>query len=282
MKNTITNRLEGSAPVSSDYQATQEATKEVAIESTQQVTNFTHLSALESTGLLDTEKEEVFDRFTALASKILGVPVALISLIDRDRQFFKSQVGLPEPWATKRETPLSHSFCQHVVSRREPLIITNAHRDSLVCDNLAVEELGVVAYAGIPLTTPEGEAIGAFCAIDSQPRKWSEHELEVLRGLAQAVMTEIALRLKTKELERSAERMVSVLENISDAFFHLDKNWCFTYINDQGAQLLSREREGLLGRHVWEEFPQAVGEKFDIEYRRAISSGQHITFEDYF
>jgi PAS domain S-box-containing protein len=145
-----------------------------------------------------------------------------------------------------------------------------------------VEELGVVAYAGIPLTTPEGEAIGAFCAIDSQPRKWSEHELEVLEGLAQAVMTEIALRLKTKELERSSERMASVLENISNAFFHLDKNWCFTYINDQATQLLGREREELLGRNAWEEFPQAVGTKFDIKYRHAISSGLHVTFEDYF
>jgi GAF domain-containing protein len=89
-----------------------------------------------------------------MAAKVLKVPVALMSLVDADRQFFKSQVGLPDEWAQERETPLSHSFCQYVAGSNEPLIIGDAREYPLVCDNLAVRDLNVVAYAGVPLITP--------------------------------------------------------------------------------------------------------------------------------
>jgi hypothetical protein len=79
------------------------------------------LAALWRTGLLDTPPEEVFDRLTRLTRRMLDAPVALVSLVEADRQFFKSALGLPEPWATRRETPLSHSFCQHVVATGAPL-----------------------------------------------------------------------------------------------------------------------------------------------------------------
>ena len=83
----------------------------------------TRLDALRRTGLLDTPPEEVFDRLTRLVRRLLGAPVVLVSLVDADRQFFKSALGLPEPWATRRETPLSHSFCQHVVATGAPLAV---------------------------------------------------------------------------------------------------------------------------------------------------------------
>ena len=108
------------------------------------------LAALRQTGLPDSGPEEAFDRLTRLATRALGVPVALVSLVDEHRQFFKSCVGLPEPWATDRQTPLSHSFCQHVVSAADPLVIADARQHPLVRDNAAIADLGVVAYAGFP------------------------------------------------------------------------------------------------------------------------------------
>lgn len=244
-------------------------------------TSSNRIRALQLTGLLDTPPEEAFDQFTALASTILDVPVALVSLIDDDRQFFKSQFGLPQPLATKRETPLTHSFCQYVVESEKPLVIGDARQHRLVSDNLAVTEMGVVAYAGIPLLTPQGDVLGAFCAIDNQPRSWSQREVNILTGLAQAIMAEIAVRLKTRELEDSVKNITSILESITDAFFHLDKNWCFVYINDQGVKLLGHQREQLLGHSVWEVFPDSIGSTFDTEYQRAICTGQPVTFEDY-
>jgi GAF domain-containing protein len=111
------------------------------------------LAELQATYLLDSPAEETFDRFTRLASTILKTPVSLVSLVDRDRQFFKSSVGLQEPWASQRQTPLSHSFCQHLVDSSEPLLVVDARIHPLLRDNLAVIDLGVVAYLGIPITT---------------------------------------------------------------------------------------------------------------------------------
>ena len=153
------------------------------------------LAVLRRTELLDSLAEEEFDRLVRLAARVLRVPVALVSLVDSNRQFFKSCVGLGEPWASQRETPLSHSFCQHAVISREPLIIDDAREHPLVQDNLAIRDLNVIAYAGIPLITRDGAALGSFCAIDNVPRVWSSDEIAIVKDLAAAVMTEIELRL---------------------------------------------------------------------------------------
>ena len=158
------------------------------------------LEALKSTGLLDSAPEVAFDRFTRLVGKILNVPVALVSLVDKDRQFFKSYIGLPEPWASKRETPLSHSFCQHVVATTEPLIVADAREHPQLRNNLAVRDLGVVAYLGIPLTSPEQQTLGSFCAIDTKPRQWVKRDIEILTELADSVMTEIEIRILARQL----------------------------------------------------------------------------------
>lgn len=159
------------------------------------------LAALWRTGLLDTPPEEVFDRLTNLVRHLLKAPVALVSLVDADRQFFKSAAGLPEPWAARRETPLSHSFCQHVVATGAPLWVEDARDHPLVCDNLAVPELGVVAYLGMPLATADGLVLGALCAIDTEPREWTAEDAAALRDLAALAMSEVSLRGLALELE---------------------------------------------------------------------------------
>jgi two-component sensor histidine kinase len=158
------------------------------------------LAALEATELLDSDPEPAFDRITKLASRLLGAPVALVSLVDDKRQFFKSQVGLAAP----RETPLSHSFCQHVVVSKNMLAVTDAENDPRVRDNLAVRDLKVAAYLGVPLATPDGHVLGSLCAIDGSRRTWSEEDISALRDLASIVMDEIALRTEVK-LRRGAE-----------------------------------------------------------------------------
>jgi signal transduction histidine kinase len=172
------------------------------------------LGALRATGLLDSPSEEAFDRLTRLVSRVLDVPVALVTLVDGDRQFFKSCIGLPEPWATKRETPLSHSFCQYTITTGAALVIDDAREHPQLRENLAIPDLGVVAYAGIPLQTADGQTIGTFCAIDTKPRVWSEADLETLRDLAASAATEIQLRLALQtaregatELQRAADRL---------------------------------------------------------------------------
>jgi len=116
---------------------------------------------------------------------VLGVPVSLVSLVDKDRQFFKSCIGLPVPLALSRQTPLTHSFCQHAVLSGEPVIVHDAREHPVLKDNPAVG-LGVVAYAGIPLVTSDGLVLGSFCAIDTQPRVWTQEQIDLLRDLTAA------------------------------------------------------------------------------------------------
>lgn len=151
------------------------------------------------------------DRLAGLATRVLGVPVSLVSIVEEDRQVFPGLVGLAEPWASRRETPLSHSFCQHVVAARAPLVIDDAREHPLLQENLAIPDLGVVAYAGVPLATPEGRVLGSFCAIDSQPHAWTEWELGILADLAEAAATEIELR----EQGRRAELAATTLETLN-------------------------------------------------------------------
>src|SRR5215471_11052399 len=108
------------------------------------VENEARLHALRRTALLDSPPEEAFDRLTRLATTVLRVPVALVSLVDRDRQFFKSHCGLPGPLASSRQTPLAQSFCQHAVGTREPLVVTDARRDPRFGPTHAFSELGVI------------------------------------------------------------------------------------------------------------------------------------------
>jgi|HubBroStandDraft_4_1064222.scaffolds.fasta_scaffold29778_3 transcriptional regulator with GAF, ATPase, and Fis domain len=151
------------------------------------------LRELHRSMLLDTPPEESFDRLTRLTSSVLNVPVTLVSLVDSDRQFFKSCLGLPQPWAAQRQTPLSHSFCQHVVESRRPLVVSDAREHPLLRNNPAIRDLGIIAYAGAPLISPNGQVLGTLCAIDHEPRHWTTNQVEILCNLAGSVLSEIEL-----------------------------------------------------------------------------------------
>jgi signal transduction histidine kinase/CheY-like chemotaxis protein/HPt (histidine-containing phosphotransfer) domain-containing protein len=152
------------------------------------------LAAVRQMQLLDSPADDEFDRLTRLVTERLAVPVALVTLLDEERQFFMSLIGLNEPWASSRETPLTHSFCQHVVAAAEPLIIDDARRDPVVCDSLAIRDLGVIAYAGVPLFTTDGFAVGSLCAIDTQPRSWTAADLNSLHEIAALVEAQMSRR----------------------------------------------------------------------------------------
>ena len=165
------------------------------------------LAALDETGLMDSPPEPVFDRAVRLATRLLGTPVGLLSLVDGERQFFKAQLGLPEPTASARETPLSHSFCQYVVENDSPLVVRDAREDEQLRDNLAIPDLGVVAYLGVPIHDADGQTLGSFCAIQSDPRDWTEADQETLSDIVAGLETEIALRRQLKRTAAAEEQL---------------------------------------------------------------------------
>lgn len=152
------------------------------------------LAALRRVALLDSPTEEAFDRLCRLAVSVVNSPVALVSLIDADREFLKSSIGLPEPWRSRRELPFSHSFCIYNRFAGQPLLIEDARVHPLFKDNPAIRDLNAIAYLGFPLVCSNNYILGTFCVIDSKPRQWSAKEVALVRDLTAAVISEIQLR----------------------------------------------------------------------------------------
>jgi diguanylate cyclase (GGDEF)-like protein len=171
------------------------------------------LAALRDTGVMDTEPEQELDRFTALIAELLGVPVSTITLVDRDRQFWKSAHGLTGAWADARETPLSHSLCKHLVATGEPLVVSDTRSDPRVADSLAVRDMSITAYAGMPLVLADGHAVGALAAIDFEPHPWSVRRSRSLAALAEIVSSILDLRRELNQ--RSLHDPVTGLPNRS-------------------------------------------------------------------
>src|SRR5687768_2962220 len=156
------------------------------------------LATLQATGLLDSEVEEVFDRLTKLAVKVLGVPAAFLSLVDSNRDFYKSASGFGEPLKSNRELE-GRTFCHYAIQSPSPLVIDDTVADPVYREVPTVRSLGVGAYVGVPLVMKNGHAIGSFCAIDVKPRQWTSTEIEVLTELAASAKREIELRSATSD-----------------------------------------------------------------------------------
>jgi PAS domain S-box-containing protein len=199
------------------------------------------LRALQASRLLDSPVDIAFDRITRLASSLVDAPTALVTLVDAQRQFFKSSFGLSEPYASRRETPLSHSFCQHVVRERAPLLVTDARSDRMLRDNLAIDALHVVAYAGVPLVVNR-ETFGALCVVDNKPRQWSSAEIALLLDLAAMVVSEMELRIALQAHSERGALVNALLQSVGDSVIA---------VNMQGSVVLANA----VAEHTFAEAP---------------------------
>ena len=149
------------------------------------------LEAVHQSSALDTPPEAAFDELTREASRLLDAPIALLTLVDEYRDFVKSHVGLPEPYASRQEITDSPSFCQLTVAQGEPLAINDTRDVPMLRIFPAVHSLGVRAHLGVPLVV-DGQAIGNCCVIDFRPREWTEADIATLTRLAQAAMRQLS------------------------------------------------------------------------------------------
>lgn len=149
--------------------------------------------------VLDTVPEAVFDDLTELAARICAAPIALISLVDENRQWFKSRVGL-----SQTETARDISFCTHAILQTDLLVVPDATRDPRFADSpLVTTDPKVRFYAGAPLITPDGYALGTLCVLDHVPRELTADQRQALRVLARHVVSQLELRRQARELAQA-------------------------------------------------------------------------------
>jgi GAF domain-containing protein len=160
------------------------------------------LETLRQYQVLDTDSEDAFDDLTRLACYVCDAPTALISLVDANRQWFKARVGV-----RARETARSISFCGHAISQKGCFIIEDALADERFADNpLVISEPFIRFYAGMPLLSPEGFAIGTLCVMDRKPRTLNYEQINALKMLSDQVMSQLELRREVRFVTRALER----------------------------------------------------------------------------
>jgi PAS domain S-box-containing protein len=230
------------------------------------------LSALADLDLLDTPQEKEFDDLVRLASAVCGTPMSLVTLVDEHRQWFKASLGIHV-----RETPIDLSFCAHAIRQSELFIVEDATEDSRFRENPFVTGApGVRFYAGIPLRSPNGCAVGTLCVIDTVRRNLSDTQREALTILGAQVEAQMELRLKHKDNQRSLvenAKLCAELRETTDLFerfmnngpfasYIKDADGKFVFYNNFLAKLFGVSQQAWVGLNDHEVWPREMADEF--------------------
>lgn len=241
------------------------------------------LAALRECAILDTAQTKEFDDIASLAAQICGTPIAVVNFLDADRQWFKAHPGIDVS-----ETPRNVAFCAHSILQKELFLVPDAMKDRRFADNpLVTGAPHIRFYAGAPLIDSAGYALGTVAVIDRVPRELTAGQQEALLALGRETVALVELHRRVLAERRTSEvatraRLAEVLERVSDGFVSLDATWRYTYVNVQAATLFGRKPEDLIGKHIWTEFPEGVGQPFYHAYHRALADQQPVQIEEFY
>jgi GAF domain-containing protein len=221
------------------------------------------LAALKEYHILDTGTEPSYDDITTLAAHICEVPIAVVSLVDETRQWFKSRVGVEQ-----QQTPREVAFCAHAILQDRPFIVEDATKDRRFADSaLVTGEPHIRFYAGVPLVNPEGLALGTLCVVDHQPRRLSAAQRKALQALSRQVMALLELRRVSARLADALEQVKTLQELLPICA------WCKRIRDDEGYW---NQVEAYIHKHTGSDFthgicPQCL-EKLHIKWKNKVSA----------
>ena len=203
------------------------------------------LEALREYRVLDTGAEQAYDDITKLAAHLCQVPIAMISLVDESRQWFKSKLGV-----NQRETPRDVAFCAHAILQTDPLIVKDALKDARFADSpLVTRTPHIRFYAGFPLTSPEGFTLGTLCAIDRKPRQLSLEQKKAMQALSRQVIALLELRRVSARMAEALEKDKTLHELLPICA------WCKRIRDDQGYW---KQVEAYIHEHTGADFTHGI------------------------
>jgi PAS domain S-box-containing protein len=232
------------------------------------------LEALHRYAILDTDPEQSFDDIALLASRICGTPIALISLVDEHRQWFKSKVGMAES-----ETSRDIAFCAHGILQPDVFVVEDAHVDERFASNpMVTGDKKIRFYAGAPLITSDGHALGMLCVKDQAPRELSKDQMDALRALSRQVVAQLELRRHMHELVASEERLRIVTDNARVGLVIVGQDRRYIYANNAYAEILGLPTPAIVGQRVPDVLAEIYEEQIGPRLDRAFA-GERITYE---
>ncbi|RTL30438.1 MAG: EAL domain-containing protein [Burkholderiales bacterium] len=247
------------------------------------------LSRLRELAVLDTEPEALFDTLAELAAQICGTPIALVCLVDAQRQWFKAHVGLDGP----RETPRDIAFCAHTILQEEVMEVPDATHDERFADNPLVTDAPEIRfYAGAPITTPEGLHIGTLCVIDRQPRLLSSKQRLALETLAKAASQGLILREKTLqratelgrglagEIAQNEALYRAIVEDQSELISLATPEGLLTFVNAAYCRKYDKPAEAIVGTSLFDYVPEAEHAQVRAHLHRVLSSQEPLQDEN--
>ena len=241
------------------------------------------LGALREYEILDTEAEEKFDDLTLLARHICDTPIALISFVDADRQWFKSRIGL-----TTSQTPRAVSFCGHAILEEDVMVVPDTAADERFADNPMVTGApGIRFYAGAPLLTSTGYALGTLCVIDRKPRELTAEQLDALRALARQVVAQLELRRRLKRERQEAKEAIDerdttlqlIVSQMPAVLWSTDTNLRLTSSEGAGLTGLGHKPGQFVGVTLFDFFRTTDPEFLPLVAHRKALLGESVSFE---
>ncbi len=219
------------------------------------------IASLYSYYILDTAEEVDFDELTTLAAAICGTPIAMVCLVDKDRQWFKSHKGVPIS-----ETPRKYSFCSHAIAAPDPLmIVEDATKDERFAGNPYVTgNSHIVFYAGVPLVNTDGFALGTLCVIDNEVRQLNEGQVDALKIVAKQVVDKLETRRNLLKLAALNQKLISSDNRFRSLVMQAPVSICvirsgdlqIQEVNDRYLEMVGKQRKEFEAKTIWEAVPE--------------------------